>query len=39
MKATLLSLFVSLLMVGCNGMPGAYSGELKPPLEEQVVED
>tara|TARA_B100000902_G_scaffold199179_1_gene189893 strand:+ start:187 stop:300 length:114 start_codon:yes stop_codon:yes gene_type:complete len=32
MKAILLSLFVALLMVGCNGMPGAY----KPPVEEQA---
>lgn len=28
----LFSLFVALLMVGCNGMPGAY----KPPVEEQA---
>ena len=34
MKPILLSLFVVLLMVGCNGMPGAYKH--KPPVEEQA---
>tara|TARA_B100001250_G_scaffold388549_1_gene386889 strand:- start:374 stop:493 length:120 start_codon:yes stop_codon:yes gene_type:complete len=34
MKAILLSLFVALFMVGCNGMPGGY--KYKPPVEEQA---
>jgi len=34
MKAILFALFVALLMVGCNGMPGAY--KYKPPVEEQA---
>jgi len=33
MKAILFVLFAFLLMVGCNGMPGAY--KYKPPVDDQ----
>ena len=42
MKSLLIALFVALLMVGCNGMPGAYKykqdarDQKMPPVEEQA---